>query len=100
MKSNFTKETVDSLAKKVLIELSPEENKMVLEDLEFIEANMNLITQIDGLSETKPMTHPFDLYEATLRDDTSEEEGIPIEVLLRNSDKTEDREIEVPKVVG
>ena len=99
MKSNFTKETVNSLAKKVLIELSPKENKMILDDIEFIETNMNLIAQIEGLSQTEPMTHPFDLYEATLSEDIIEE-SIPIEDLLRNCDKTENREIEVPKVVG
>ena len=97
--SKVTKEVVDSLADKLLIGLLPEENKMVLEEFEFIEANMDLITKIDGIESVEPMTHPFDLYEADMRDDEASESS-PIEDILRNADKVEGREIEVPKVVG
>lgn len=97
--SKFTPELIDTLAKKVLVGLTPDENKLVLDEFEFIETNMNLITDIDGIDKVKPMTHPFDLYESTLRDDEADESEA-IEDLLSNCKKTEGREIEVPKVVG
>ena len=97
--SKITKETVDSLADKLLIGLSPEENKMVLDEFEFIETNMALINKIEGIDSIEPMTHPFDLYESSMREDVKDE-SIAIEEILRNADKIEGREIEVPKVVG
>ena len=52
-----------------------------------------------NISEVAPMTHALDEFEFVLRSDEAEE-SIPIEDLLRNCDDYEDREIEVPKVVG
>jgi len=97
--SKFSTELVDDLAKKLLIGLKPEENKLVLDEFEFIETNMNLITEIKGIDKVEPMTHPFDLYECSLRDDIALESE-KIEDILYNCDKTNEREVEVPKVVG
>ena len=96
--SKFNKELVDDLANKLLIGLSEEENKMVLSEFEIIEFQMNLINEIPNIQNIEPMTHPFDLYEVTLREDINEE-SIIIEDILRNSDDIEGREIKVPKVV-
>lgn len=97
--SKFTKELVDDLADKLLIGLSPEENAMVLNEFDAIDANIDLINKIDGIKDVEPMTHCLDDFIYELREDVATE-SVPIEDLLRNSDDTEDREIVVPKVVG
>lgn len=97
--SKFTAEMVDSYADKLLIGLSPEENAMVLNEFDAIDANIDLINDIKGISDVEPMTHTLDNFEYVLREDVATESPA-IEDLLRNSDDTEDREIVVPKVVG
>ena len=97
--SKFTKELVDDLADKLLIGLSLEENEMVLSEFDEIDANIDLINDIDGIAEVEPMTHCLDDFVYELREDVAVE-GLPIEDILANSDDTEDREIVVPKVVG
>ena len=97
--SKFTKELVDDLADKLLIGLSPDENEMVLSEFDEIDANIDLINDIDGISDVEPMTHCLDDFVYELREDVAVE-GLPIEDILANSDDTEDREIVVPKVVG
>ena len=97
--SKFTKELIDNYADKLLIGLTPEENEMVLREFDAIDENIDLINKIDGISEVEPMTHCLEDFEYVLREDIVEESPI-IEELLQNSDRTEDREIVVPKVVG
>ncbi|MBQ8193378.1 MAG: aspartyl/glutamyl-tRNA amidotransferase subunit C [Bacilli bacterium] len=97
--SKFTTEMVDSYADKLLIGLSPEENEMVLSEFDAIDANIDLINDIEGISDVEPMTHTLDNFVYELREDVATESPA-IEDLLRNSDDTEDREIVVPKVVG
>lgn len=99
MSKKFTKELVDDLADKLLIGLSPEENAMVLSEFDEIDANIDLINEIDGIDKIEPMTHCLDDFVYELREDVAVE-GLPIEDILANSDDTEDREIVVPKVVG
>lgn len=97
--SKFTKELIDNYADKLLIGLTPEENAMVLKEFDAIDENIDLINKIEGISDVEPMTHCLDDFEYVLRDDVVEESP-SIEELLQNSDRTEDREIVVPKVVG
>ena len=95
----FTKEMVDSYADKLLIGLTPEENKMVLDEFDIIDKNLDLVNSIPGIEKVEPMTHTLDDFIYELREDVIEE-SIPIEDLLANSDDTTDNEIVVPKVVG
>lgn len=97
--NKFTEELVDELADKLLIGLSREENKMVLDEFEAIDESIDLINKIEGISEVKPMTHCLDDFEYVLREDIPEE-SLDRDILLRNSDDTEDGEVVVPKVVG
>ena len=99
MSKKFTQELVDDLADKLLIGLSAEENEMVLSEFDEIDANIDLINDIDGITDVEPMTHCLDDFVYELREDIAVE-GLPIEDILANSDDTEDREIVVPKVVG
>lgn len=95
--SKFTKEMVDSYADKLLIGLTPEENKMVLDEFEVIDKGIDLINDIPGISEIEPMTHAIDI-ECTLREDKVEE-TLTIDEVLKNAGSVEGREVEVPKVV-
>ena len=98
MSEKFTKEMVDDYADKLLIGLTPEENKMVLDEFDIIDEQINIINDIPGIEKVEPMTHALDDFEYELREDVAEE-SIPIEDLLSNCDQVNDREVEVPKVV-
>ncbi len=97
--SKFTKEMVDDYADKLLIGLTPEENKMVLDEFDIIDEQINVINDIPGIKDVEPMTHALDDFEFELREDNIEE-SVPIEELLQNCDEFSGREVEVPKVVG
>lgn len=99
MNSGFTQEKVDKLADLLLIGLTEEENKMVFEEFEIIDANINKINEIKGIKDAKPMTHTLDDFVCALREDKAEE-SVPLDDLLANSDETEDGCVSVPKVVG
>lgn len=99
MSEKFTKEMVDDYADKLLIGLTEEENKMVLEEFEIIDETINTINEIEGIEKVEPMTHTLDDFEYELREDIAEE-SVPIEELLQNCDRHNGREVEVPKVVG
>lgn len=94
----FTKELVETLADKLLIGLTPEENKMVLDEFEVIDKNINIINDIPGIDKVEHMTHTLDDFEYELREDVVTP-SVPIEDLLSNCDSYEAREVEVPKVV-
>ncbi len=96
---NFTKDLIDDLASKLLFELSDEENKMVLDEFEEIERNMNLINDIGDICKIEPLTHPFPLESTVLREDDEVFELRQEEVLQNAQDKNLTSVI-VPKVVG
>ena len=99
MSDKFTKEMVDDYADKLLIGLTPEENKMVLDEFDIIDEQINIINDIPGIEKVEPMTHALDDFEFELREDVAEE-SIPIEELLQNCKDSTGREVQVPKVVG
>ncbi len=94
----FTKEAVDDYAHKLLFNLTPEENEMVLDEFEIIDETIDLINEIEGLEALEPMTHCLDDFIFELREDEPET-SIPIDEALKNAGQIEGREIEVPKVV-
>ena len=99
MNKNFTNETVDMLANKLLIGLSPEENAMVLNEFDSIDESIALLETIPGIEKVEPMSWCLDRCATSLREDTIEK-SVPLDDLLANSDLTTDREIEVVKVVA
>ena len=96
--NKFTKEMVDDYAEKLLIGLTDEENKMVLDEFEAIDKSIDIINEIPDIEKVEPMTHALDDFVFELRSDIAKD-SIPIEDALRNAGKTDGREIEVPKVV-
>ena len=97
--AKFTSEMVDEYAEKLLIGLTREENKSVLDEFEDIDKNIDLINKIPNISEVEPMTHTLDDFVYELREDVVED-SVPIEELLQNCDVIRDNAVEVPKVVG
>ncbi len=97
--SKFTKEMVDSYADKLLIGLTEEENKLVLDEFDIIDAHLDLVNKIPDIESVEPMTHALDDFEYELREDVVVE-STPIEDLLANAGETDGDEIQVPKVVG
>ena len=98
--NNITEEMIDKYADTLLIGLTDEERKMIQEEFETIEKNMDFINQIPNIKEIEPLSYPFEMYIEELRDDSVSGEEIQIDVLLRNCDRVEGREVEVPKVVA
>ena len=97
--NKFTIEVVNDYADKLLIGLTDEENKMVLDEFEIIDKNIDLINTIPNIDSIEPMTHCLDNFSYELDDDEIED-SISIQELLSNCDEYIDREVSVPKVVN
>ena len=95
----FTSEMVNDYAEKLLIGLTEEENKMVLDEFEIIDKNIDIINEIEGIENVEPMSWCLDDFTYELREDVVED-SIPIEELLQNCDDYVGNEVRVPKVVG
>lgn len=94
----FTKEMVTDYAEKLLIGLTEEETKMVLDEFDIIDKNIDLINQIPNIETVEPMTHCLDDFIYELREDEVEE-SVDIDDLLENCDDASNGEVRVPKVV-
>ena len=95
----FTREMVNAYAEKLLIGLTEEENKMVLDEFEIIDKNIDIINEIEDIEKVEPMSWCLDDFEYELREDVVED-SIPVEELLQNCDDYVGNEVRVPKVVG
>ena len=96
--SKFNEELMHDYADKLLIGLTNEEAKTLVNEFDVIEKRMDLINDIDGISEIEPLHYPF-LIEPNIRGGKEIKNDLT-EELLKNCDKVSDTEIEVPKVVG
>ena len=94
----FTKEMVDDYADKLLIGLTEEENKMVLDEFHIIDNDIAKVMEIDNIESVEPMTHTLDDFVYELREDVKEE-SVDIDDLLKNCDDYINDEVRVPKVV-
>lgn len=98
--SSFTKEMIDDYANKLLIGLTESEEKMIQDEFDTIEHNMDLINKIPDIKSVEPLSYPFEMEISELRSDDTSSNEIDIDTLLKNCDRLDGREIEVPKVVG
>ena len=94
----FTSEMVVDYANKLLIGLKEEEIKMVLDEFDVIDKNIDKINEIPNIKDVEPMTHCLDDFVYELREDVVEE-SVDIDDILLNCDSTLNREVKVPKVV-
>lgn len=94
----FTKEMINDYADKLLIGLTEEENKMVLEEFDEIDKNIDLINEIPDIKNVEPMSHCLDDFQFELREDIVEE-SVPEDIIFSNCDSMRNNEVKVPKVV-
>ena len=94
-----TKENLKKYANNLMFDMDSEGYDRTLKEFEVIEKHMALIGQIDNIENVEPMTFPYVIYHASLREDIANN-NLPVEDVLKNSDKTKADQIEVPKVVG
>jgi len=95
----FTEDMVDTYADKVLIGLTREENKMVLDEFEIIDKTISTVSKIPNIESVVPMSWCLDRTIDFLREDVAEE-STPIDIALTNSKGSNGCEIEVPRVVS
>ena len=96
--TKFTKEMVIDYADKLLIGLTEEETKMVLDEFEIIDQNMDTINQIPNIDEVEPMSFCLDNFKCTLREDIVED-SISLEEIIQNCSDADTDGVHVPKVV-
>lgn len=94
----FTSDMVVDYADKLLIGLKDEEIKMVLDEFDIIDKQIDLINEIPNIKDVEPMTHCLDNFNYELREDIKEESS-DIDDLLANCHSNLNREVKVPKVV-
>ena len=94
----FTKEMVDDYADKLLIGLTDDETKMVLDEFDIIDKNIDLINNIPNIEEIEPMTHCLDRTIDYLREDEADISP-SIDDILSNCDDALTDQVKVPKVV-
>lgn len=96
----ITRNELDDLAKRLMFKMNDEEYKTLENEFDIILKQMELIDKIDGLSETTPMTFPFDL---NLNDDCLREDIYNNEIdfndMVVNVKDYDDNRVKVPKVV-
>lgn len=95
----MNKELLTKYAEDLLFKLSDEELDTLLEEFHVVESNMDMINNIDGLNKIEPMFYITGNEEPILRKDESTN-SIDPELAFKNSGKVNDREVEVPRVVG
>ena len=94
----ITKEKLKNYAGKLMFDMKDEEYETLQKEFDVILKQMDLIGNIENISEVEPMTFPFELDGVELRSD-EESRNIEIEDALSNTGSKKGREIRVPKVV-
>ena len=94
----ITKEKLKNYANKLMFDMKDEEYETLLKEFDVILKQMELIGNIENISNVEPMTFPYELEDVELRDDKVSR-NIEIEDALSNTGSKKGREIRVPKVV-
>ena len=95
----ITKDLLQKYANDLLFDLSDSELNLLMDEFAVITENMDIISNIKGIANVKPLSFPYDINITTLRDDDEEDNLDTADVLANCGDKIEDVVI-VPKVVG
>ena len=94
-----TKEKLKDYASKLMFDMDDAGYDRTLEEFETVEKHMALIGEIDGIESVEPMTFPYVIYHATLREDEAKE-CLTNDEVLANAKETKANQVKVPKVVG
>ena len=93
-----TKEKLKDYATRLMFDMDDAGYDRTLKEFETIEKHMQLIGQIEKIEEVEPMTFPYVIYHATLREDEAKE-CLTNDEVLKNSKETKADQIKVPKVL-
>lgn len=92
-------ENLKDYAKKLMFDMDDSGYDRTLEEFKTIEKHMELIGKIENIDKIEPMTFPYVIYHANLREDESKE-CLTNEEVLKNCKDTKANQIKTPKVVG
>ena len=96
-KEEFSKETIDHIAKLALLDLSEEEKVKLAKEVGNI---LNYFKKLDNLdtSNVRPMTHPIDDLKNVFREDTPWE-SLSNEEALKNAKHKKDGYFKAPRIL-
>lgn len=94
------KELLKNYANKLMFDMKDEEYETLQKEFEVILKQMDLIGQIENISNAVPMFFPFPNEEASLRiDEVDEINTLTVDEVLDNAKYKAKDQIKVPKVV-
>jgi len=94
-----TKEKLKDYAGKLMFDMDDAGYDRTLEEFETVEKHMAFIGEIEGIDSVEPMTFPYVIYHATLREDEAKD-CLSNEEVLANAKESKANQVKVPKVVG
>lgn len=94
----IAKEKLKDYANKLMFDMNDEEYTTLQEEFDIILKQMDLIGNIPNISKIEPMTFPFKLEEASLREDEVGDYLVVNEV-LENAHHQVNDQVKVPRVV-
>lgn len=94
----ITKEKLKDYANKLMFDMNEDEYETLLGEFDVIEKQMELVANLEGIDNVKPMTFPFEMDYVSLRNDENTR-IIDYMDALSNAKDIKGREIKVPKVV-
>ena len=94
----IAKEKLKDYANKLMFDMNDEEYTTLQEEFDIILKQMDLIGNIPNISSVSPMTFPFKLDEASLREDEVGDYLVVNEV-LENAHHQVNDQVKVPRVV-
>lgn len=98
MIKEVTIKTLKEAANRICLDMSDKEYETLLEEFKIMQAQMELISKIDGVEEEIPMTFPFPCTHSFLREDEPINE-LSVEEGLKNAPDVHENQIKLPKVV-
>ena len=94
-----TIEKLKDYASKLMFDMDESGYERTLKEFETVEQHMELIGEIEGIENVEPMTFPYVIYHASLREDEAKD-CLTNEEVLANAKETKANQVKVPKVVG
>ena len=94
-----TKDKLKDYAGKLMFDMDDAGYDRTLEEFETVEKHMAFIGEIEGIDSVEPMTFPYVIYHATLREDEAKD-CLSNEEVLANAKESKANQVKVPKVVG
>ena len=94
--------TIDNLkeySKKIMFYMNEEEYKTLEEEFKILLKQVDMIDKINGIKDFEPMSFPFPLEDAYLRED-EEETSLESKEAFSNCKDVQDNQVKLPKVVA